>query len=85
MCSTFWDSAASGSFTVQLGSEMVHGEVKRGTEIICYLKEDQSGFLDDRRLEDLVKKYLEFIGFPVELYVLNYQKMICQQEHSNKE
>merc|ERR1711941_77912 len=47
----------------------VHGEVKRGTKIICYLKEDQSEFLEERRLKDLVKKHSEFIGFPIELYV----------------
>merc|ERR1711882_28847 len=49
--------------------EMVHGEVKRGTKVICYLKEDQSEFLEERRLKDLVKKHSEFIGFPIELYV----------------
>merc|ERR1712194_513743 len=48
---------------------MVHGEVKRGTKIICYLKEDQSEFLEERRVKDLVKKHSEFIGFPIELYV----------------
>merc|ERR1712227_237094 len=35
----------------------------------CYLKEDQSEFLEERRLKDLVKKHSEFIGFPIELYV----------------
>merc|ERR1711879_557684 len=50
-------------------TEMLHGEVKRGTKIICYLKEDQSEFLEERRLKDLVKKHSEFIGFPIELYV----------------
>merc|ERR1740138_1776841 len=64
-----WESAAGGSFTVQKDSELVHGEVKRGTKVICYLKEDQSEFLEERRLKDLVKKHSEFIGFPIELYV----------------
>merc|ERR1712228_297292 len=50
-------------------TELVHGEVKRGTKVICYLKEDQSEFLEERRLKDLVKKRSEFIGFPIELYV----------------
>merc|ERR1712066_1060323 len=45
-----WESGAGGSFTVQKDTEMVHGEVKRGTKIICYLKEDQSEFLEERRL-----------------------------------
>merc|ERR1712045_590497 len=52
-----------------MGTELVHGEVKRGTKVICYLKEDQSVFLEERRLKDLVKKHSEFIGFPIELYV----------------
>merc|ERR1712066_807512 len=64
-----WESAAGGSFTVQKDTELVHGEIKRGTKIICYLKEDQSEFLEERRLKDLVKKHSEFIGFPIELYV----------------
>merc|ERR1712086_1229470 len=32
-------------------------------------KEDQSEFLEERRVKDLVKKHSEFIGFPIELYV----------------
>eukprot|EP00439_Symbiodinium_sp_Y106_P022163 s7138_g2.t1 len=44
-----WESGAGGSFTVQKAgdTELVHGEIKRGTKIICYLKEDQSEFLED--------------------------------------
>merc|ERR1712154_679291 len=64
-----WESGAGGSFTVQKDTEQVHGEMGRGTKIICYLKEDQSEFLEERRLKDLVKKHSEFIGFPIELYV----------------
>ena len=58
-----------GSLKVHKDIEMVHGEVKRGTEIIWYLKEDQSEFLEERRLKDLMEKHSEFIGFPIELYV----------------
>merc|ERR1712159_270054 len=58
-----------GSFTVIKDDDKVHGDLKRGTKIICTLKEDQSEFLEERRLKDLVKKHSEFIGFPIELYV----------------
>jgi len=51
-----------------MGDEKVHGDVPRGTKIVCTLKEDQSEFLEERRLKDLVKKHSEFIGFPIELY-----------------
>merc|ERR1712176_157823 len=64
-----WESAAGGSFTVTKDTDMVFGEIKRGTKIVCHLKEDQTEFLEERRLKDLVKKHSEFIGFPIELYI----------------
>jgi len=64
-----WESAAGGSFTVTKDEDKKYGEIKRGTKIICQLKEDQTEFLEERRLKDLVKKHSEFIGFPISLYV----------------
>ncbi len=76
-----WESAAGGSFTVQ-DTEMVHGEVKRGTKVICYLKADQSEFLEERRLKDLVQKHSGFIGFPIELYVeKSKEKLVTVVKH----
>merc|ERR1712132_20718 len=81
-----WESAAGGSFTVQKDTEQVHGEVKRGTKVICYLKEDQSEFLEERRLKDLVKKHSEFIGFPIELYVeKSKEKEVTDSEDEEEE
>merc|ERR1712070_1304265 len=81
-----WESAAGGSFTVQKDTDMVHGEVKRGTKVICYLKEDQSEFLEERRLKDLVKKHSEFIGFPIELYVeKSKEKEVTDSEEEEEE
>merc|ERR1719407_285980 len=62
-------SPAGGSFTVMKDEERAHGDINRGTKLILTLKEDQSEFLEERRLKDLVKKHSEFIGFPIELYV----------------
>merc|ERR1711871_166805 len=39
----------------------------RGTEITLFLKEDASEFMDQRKLKDLIKKYSEFITFPIYL------------------
>merc|ERR1711904_321142 len=81
-----WESAAGGSFPVQKDPEMVHGEVKRGTKVICYLKEDQSEFLEERRVKDLVKKHSEFIGFPIELYVeKSKEKEVTDSEDEEEE
>ena len=61
-----WESNAGGTFKVFPDE----GEnVPRGTQIILHLKEDQSEFLEERRLKDLIKKHSEFIGFPIELMV----------------
>merc|ERR1712153_201845 len=62
------------------------GEVKRGTKIICYLKEDQSEFLEERRLKDFIKKHSEFIGFPIELYVeKSNEKEVTDSEEDEEE
>merc|ERR1712153_194333 len=62
------------------------GEVKRGTKIICYLKEDQSEFLEERRLKDFIKKHSEFIGFPIELYVeKSNEKEVTDSEDDEEE
>jgi len=81
-----WESGAGCSFTVQNDTEMVHGEVRRGTKVICELKEDHSEFLEDRRLKDLVKKHSEFIGSPIELYVeTSKEKEVTDSDEDEEE
>lgn len=81
-----WESAAGGSFTVEKDTELTYGEMKRGTKIICHLKEDQTEFLEERRLKDLVKKHSEFIGFPIELYVeKSEEKEVTDSEDEEEE
>ena len=62
-----WESDAAGSFTVRQDTQMVHGEIKSGTKVICFLKPEMSEFLQAQRLEDLVKKYCSSIPFPINL------------------
>merc|ERR1719482_671183 len=80
-----WESAAGGSFTVMKDEEKAHGVINRGTKLILTLKEDQSEFLEERRLKDLVKKHSEFIGFPIELYVeKSNEKEVTDSEKEEK-
>merc|ERR1712036_199659 len=47
---------------------------------------DQSEFLEERRLKDLVKKHSEFIGFPIELYVeKSEEKEVTDSEDEEEE
>lgn len=62
-----WESSAGGTFTVEPDTE---GEqITRGTKIVLHLKSDNTEFLEDKRIKDLIKKHSEFIQFPIELFV----------------
>jgi len=61
-----WESTADSSFTV---SPDPRGDtLGRGTEITMFLKEDAAEFLEQTKLEELVKRYSEFINFPIYLH-----------------
>ena len=46
------ESRSDSSFTVQKDTEVIHREVRGGTETNCYLKENQSKVSATRRLKD---------------------------------
>ncbi|KAL9260596.1 Endoplasmin-like protein [Drosera capensis] len=61
-----WESKADGAFAV---SEDVWNEpLGRGTEIRLHLRDEAEEYLDEFKLKDLVKKYSEFINFPIYLW-----------------
>merc|ERR1712062_90982 len=60
-----WESDAA-SFSI---AEDPRGDtLKRGTQISLYLKEEARDFLEQSTLEELVKKYSQFINFNIYLW-----------------
>nr|WBR79110.1 heat shock protein 90 [Gryllodes sigillatus] len=61
-----WESSAGGSFTIRPD----HSEpLGRGTKIVLHIKEDQTEFLEERKIKEIVKKHSQFIGYPIKLLV----------------
>ncbi|VDM98595.1 unnamed protein product [Thelazia callipaeda] len=61
-----WESSAGGSFIIR---QVNDPELTRGTKITLYIKEDQTDYLEERRIKEIVKKHSQFIGYPIKLTV----------------
>ncbi|KAH0514065.1 Heat shock protein HSP 90-alpha [Microtus ochrogaster] len=58
----------------------------RGTKVILHLKEDQTEYLEERRIKEIVKKHSQFIGYPITLFVEKERdKEVSDDEAEEKE
>jgi molecular chaperone HtpG len=55
-----WRSSGAGTFTVSHGDR-----TEPGTEIVLHLKEDAREFLKAWRIRDIIRKYSDFVHFPI--------------------
>ncbi len=57
---TLWESVGDGSYTIEECSKET-----RGTDIVLHLKEEMREFLDEWRIRSIVKKYSDYVQYPV--------------------
>ena len=57
-----WESDGQGEFTIGTSDR-----TERGTRVTLHLKKDETEFAEAYRIENLIRKYSDHIGFPVTL------------------
>jgi len=75
-----WESDMSGSYTV---SDAERAEP--GTSIMLHLRDDQKEYLDQWRVSDLVRKYSDFIAYPVNFRQLDVPKDEKEEDKKRRE
>merc|ERR1712159_355370 len=79
-----WESTADSSFTIKEDPE--GNTLGRGTEITLHLKDDCKEFTEGDKIKELVKKYSEFISFPIYLKeTKTVEKEVPVEEEEKKE
>lgn len=72
-----WESNADGSFTV----EPCEKDTK-GTDVILTMKEDEKDYLEEFEIKDVVKKYSDYISYPV---VMDTTKKVEEEDVTEEE
>jgi molecular chaperone HtpG len=55
-----WESTGDGSYTIEECEKE-----GRGTDVILHLKEDMQEYLDEWRIRSIVKKYSDYVQYPI--------------------
>merc|ERR1719214_507416 len=79
-----WESTADSSFTIKEDPE--GNTLGRGSAITLHLKDDCKEFTEADKIKELVKKYSEFISFPIYLKeTKTVEKEVPVEEEEKKE
>lgn len=62
-----WISTADGKFSVS--KDPRGNTLKRGTQIVLHLKEDAIEYVEQDKIKELVRRYSQFINYPIYLWV----------------
>ncbi|UKK02839.1 heat shock protein HSP90 [Theileria orientalis] len=74
-----WKSDSNGTYTIGKVNDQELNEkfMKCGTRIVLHLKPECDDYLEDYKLKELLRKYSEFIRFPIQVWVerIEYERV----------
>ena len=80
-----WESAAGQEFTIADDSSSADPIESSGTRIVLHLKDDALQYMETSKIEELLKRYSEFIEFPINVWKETTEYKKVPDEEANKD
>merc|ERR1712072_509144 len=76
-----WESNAGGSFSISPSNV----GLKRGTQMILHLKDDQKHLVDENKIKELIKTHSQYINYPISILVQKTKEVEVEDDEEEIE
>lgn len=74
-----WESAADGTFTIE-----EHDRTAAGTDVVLHVREEDRKYLDEWEIRQIVRKYSDYIEYPVVMEIEREEKSEIDKDKTVK-